>query len=159
METSDLNRRLTGEITLGKVLESIGRNRHYYVGRKLEKFNIGRGEYKILIELYIQEGCCQDDIVNILGIDKFEASKAVKALIEKGYVYKEKDKLDKRRHKLYLTDLGKSIKEEFVSVLFSTVKIMSEGISKEEQEQVLNTLIKMAENMYRESSRLRKELR
>ena len=157
MEKSDLDRRLTDELTLGKVLESIARSRQYYVGKKLEKFDLKRGEYKLLIELYIQEGCCQDDIVCILGIDKFDASKGIKSLIEKGYVFKEKDKIDKRKHKLYLTEKAKEIKDEFIGILFGTVDIMTDGVSEQEQKLVLKVLTKMAKNMYRESMILKKE--
>ena len=159
MEKSDLDRRLTDELTLGKVLESIARSRQYYVGKKLEKFDLKRGEYKLLIELYIQEGCCQDDIVCILGIDKFDASKGIKSLIEKGYVFKEKDKVDKRKHNLYLTQKAKDIKEEFIDILFGTVDIMAQGVSEEEHKMTIKVLAVMAGNMYRASALLKKENR
>ena len=157
MEKSDLDRRLTKELTLGRVLESVIKSRNYYTGKKLEKFNLKKGEYKLLIELYIQEGCCQDDIVCILGIDKFDASKGIKSLIEKDYVFKEKDKVDKRKHKLYLTQKAKDIKTEFLDVLFASTDIMTEGLSEDDKAILLRILIKVAENMYRGARTLKKE--
>ncbi|WP_297520996.1 MarR family winged helix-turn-helix transcriptional regulator [uncultured Clostridium sp.] len=157
MLNSDLDRRLTKELSFGKVLESIGRHRHYYVGKKLEKFDLKRAEYRLLIQVYIEEGCCQDDIVNNLGIDKFDASKGIKSLIEKGYILKQKDEIDKRRCRLFPTDKANEIREEFTDILVDSAGLLTEGISTEDKEVALRVMIKMAQNMYTQSCKLRAE--
>lgn len=157
MANSDLDRRLTKELGFGKVLDSINRQKQYYIGRKLEKFDLKRGEYRLLIEIYIQEGCCQDYIVNNLGIDKFDASKGIKSLIEKDYIYKKRDEIDKRKSRLYPTQKALEIKEEFTQLLTSSADILTDGLTEEEKAFALKVLIKMAENMYKEANYLRGE--
>lgn len=157
MKSSDLDKRLTNKLGFGKVLESITRHRQYYIGKKLEKFGLKKGEYRILIEVYIYEGCCQDFIANNLGIDKFDASKAIKSLIEKGYVYKKRDEFDKRKYMLYLTDKAKEIKSDFVEVLTSSAQVLTDGLTEEEKEFTLKMLIKIAENAYKQSQLIKNE--
>ncbi|MGL4762613.1 MAG: MarR family winged helix-turn-helix transcriptional regulator [Sarcina sp.] len=157
MLNSDLDRRLTKEINFGKVLESISRHRQYYVGKKIEKFDLKRAEYRLLIQVYIEEGCCQDDIVTNLGIDKFDASKGIKSLIQKDYILKQKDEIDKRKCRLFLTDKAREIREEFTNILVDSAGLLTEGVSEQEKEVTLKVLIKMAQNMYAQSCKLKLE--
>lgn len=152
----DFDRRLTKELSFGKVLEILHRHRIYYVAKKLEKFGIKKGEYRVLIQVYIEEGCCQDDIVHYLGIDKFDASKIIKSLIEKKYLTKERDVNDKRKYRLYLTQAAKDIREEFTEVLTDSAEILVQGVSEEEKKVTMRVLIKMAENAYTESQKLKR---
>lgn len=157
MINSDLDRRLTKKLGFGKVLESITRHRQYYVGKKLEKFDLKRAEYRLLIEIYIQEGCCQEYIANNLGIDKFDASKGIKSLIQKGYVDKKVDEKDRRKSRLYPTEKALAIKEEFTELLVSSAELLTEGLTEEEKDFALKVFIKMAENMYVQAQSLRNE--
>ncbi|MGL5574734.1 MAG: MarR family winged helix-turn-helix transcriptional regulator [Sarcina sp.] len=152
----DFERRLTKELSFGKVLDILYRQRMYYIAKKLEKFNINKAEYRLLIQVYIEEGCCQEQLVNYLGIDKFEASKVIKSLIEKKYLMKKKDEIDKRKHLLYLTDSAKDIKEEFIGILTDSVDILVKGVSEEEKRITMKVLVQMTENAYTESQKLRK---
>lgn len=131
----------------GKFITGIYRNNVYYIGKKLEKFNINKSEYTYLINIYNKEGICQDELVQYLNVDKYEVAKGIKSLIEKGYLYKEKDDLDKRKHRLYLTEKAKIIEEEFREVLTNTSDIIMHGFSEEERIIALDFLIRMDGNI------------
>lgn len=157
MNDSDLDRRLVSDLGFGKVLASIAKNRYYYIGKKLEKFDISKSEYRLLIEIYIAQGCCQDDIVHNLGVDKFEVAKGIKSLIEKGYIDKKKDLKDKRKCNLYASEKALKIKDQFTQILLDSSDVLTEGLTDEEKEFCLKIMIKMAKNMYQGAVKIREE--
>lgn len=139
----------------GKFITGIYRNNVYYIGKNLERFNINKSEYIYLIKVYNKEGICQDEIVNLLKVDKYEVAKGVKSLIEKGYLYKEKDEVDKRKHRLYSTDKAKEIEEYIRNVLRNMSEILTEGFNKEEKELALKILKKMDMNIREEVKKIK----
>lgn len=155
MKDSDLDRRLIEDLGFGRVLVSIARSRYYYIGKKLEKFDISKSEYKILIEVYIAEGCCQEDIVHNLGIDKFEVAKGIKSLISKEYICKQKDLQDKRKCRLYPSEKAMEIKKSFIQILLDSTEVLTEGLTEEEKKVCLEIMIKMAKNMYQGATKIK----
>lgn len=137
-------------LKFGRFVDWIYRNNAYYIGKNLEKFNLNKSEYKYLIRLYAKEGICQDDLVNMLRVDKYEVAKGVKTLIEKGYVYKEKDTEDKRKHRIYLTQKAKHIEVEFKEVLCESSAKLTNGFSDDEKIILLEMLERMTVNMLEE---------
>lgn len=148
---------LTDDISYGKYLDFINRNNAYYIGKYFEKINLNKSEYKYLIHIYIEEGICQDDLVTMLRLDKYEVAKGIKSLVTKGYVYKIKDEKDKRKHRLYLEDKAKEIKPEFINILKNSSDILINGFTENEKEMLQGFLIRMAENIYNEASKLKEK--
>lgn len=146
---------ITKEISFGKFIDRIYRNNSYYIGKNLEKYNLNKSEYKYLIRVYCEEGLCQEDIVNLLKVDKYEVAKVVKSLIEKDYIYKIRDNEDKRKYRLYLTDKAKNIKEGFTDVLSDSSSILTKNFSEKEKEIVLDLLTRMANNIYEEVEKIK----
>ncbi|GAA0736328.1 MarR family winged helix-turn-helix transcriptional regulator [Clostridium oceanicum] len=146
---------ITTRKSFGKYISVIYKNQNYYIGKYIEKYNLNRTEYKYLIQIYENEGICQDDIVNILKVDKYEVAKGVKSLIKKGYVYKEKDEIDKRKNRLYITELGNEIKSGVIEILKKTSEILTKGFKEEEKNLAFEFLLKMAENMGDEVSKIK----
>lgn len=157
MNNIDFNNGLTDGVSSGRLISIVARYHSYCLGKSLSKYNLGKGEYKCLIQIYKNEGICQEDIADILKIDKFRVAKSIKLLIEKGYIYKVKDDEDKRKHKVYPTDKALEIKEDFKKILDYNSNIMVGGFSKEERENLNKLLIKMGENLCIEAERLKKE--
>lgn len=147
--------KLTGEESFGKWIDIISRHTNFYLNKRLDKYNLNKGESKFLIQLYLKEGICQEDLVNILKTDKHEVAKGVKKLVNEGFITKEKDKDDRRINRLYLSEKSKNIKDEIISMLKDTSNILSKGFTAEEKELLYDFLIRMAENMFEESSKLK----
>ena len=146
---------ITERVSFGKFIDRIYRNNNYYVGKHLEKYNLNKSEYKYLIQIYLNEGICQDDIVNRLKVDKYEVAKGIKSLIEKGYIYKEKDNIDKRKHRLYITEKGNNIKDGFIEILRESSEILTKGFTDKEKNIALELLIRMAQNICDETMKLK----
>lgn len=157
MSTINFDNGLTEGISSGRLISIVSRYHSYCLGKRLAKFNLGRGEYKALIQIFKNEGICQDDIADILKVDKFRVAKSIKLLIEKDYVYKEKDEADKRKHKVYPTEKALNIKEDIIKILNHNSEVMVDGFSEEERETLNNLLMKMGENLCLEAEKIKKD--
>jgi DNA-binding MarR family transcriptional regulator len=139
---------LSKKISYGKVIDQITRSNAYYIGKRLEKHNLNKSEYKYLIQIYNKEGICQEDLATILKCEKHEVAKGIKALVDKGYLYKEKDKDDKRRYKIYLEEKAKIARDSIVDVLEESSDIMTKGFTETEKDTLIELLLRMSENMH-----------
>lgn len=61
----------------------------------------------MISQLICGDGITQDEIVNDLGIDKGAVTRIIKSLIDKGLIEKNRDKVDKRCNRVFLTEKGK----------------------------------------------------
>ena len=80
------------------------------------------------------------------GINFIELTKAVKKLIEAGYINKEQDEKDKREYKLYPTKKALEVYDLIITEENRNIDICMEGLTKKEREVVENLLEKMSEN-------------
>ena len=81
----------------------------------------------------------------MLFIDKAITTKSIKSLEKKGFLIRKMCEKDKRAKKLYLTDKGRTDKEQIFLLLEKWVDFITEGIDKETQNIVFKELQFMAE--------------
>lgn len=145
---------ITDNDSTGKYIDIISRYLFYYIYKQVEPYNLQKHQYKVLIELYHNEGICQEDLVDSLKLRKADVAKAIKKLIEIDYVRKEKDCKDKRIHHLYVTEKGLEIKNHIISILTESSKILTQNISNEELEITKKVMKQMSENIYKASTNM-----
>lgn len=132
---------------IGKYISQIYRKGRISIGKGLEEYNIGQGQFMFLLELYIEDGRNQEDLAEVLKIDKGTTARAIKKLEENEFVMREKDEHDKRFNRVYLTEKGKNIKDNIYFVLDQWDKKMSEQLNEEEREQLIKLLSKVCSNI------------
>ena len=132
---------------IGKYISQIYRKGRIFIGRGLEEYNIGQGQFMFLLELYIEDGRNQEELAEVLKIDKGTTARAIKKLEENGFIRREKDEKDKRSNKVYLTKEGKEMKGNILFVLNQWDKKMSEQLDEEERELMINLLRKVCSNI------------
>ncbi|TDT72322.1 MarR family transcriptional regulator [Hypnocyclicus thermotrophus] len=134
---------------LTKEISHLSRDIDLYLSKKLEKYKIGSGQFKILINIKKNEGICQDKLAEKLGIDKTTITKAIKKLIEKKYVKREKNKIDKRYYKLYIGEEGEKIYPEIKNIFNEiNIKLML-NFSEKEKEIFFDFIKKINKNLER----------
>jgi len=134
------------EVSIGRYINMIGRKLHIYNSRNLKKYDIGAGKHPFLMEIYHNEGICQERLSKILNVDKTTCTKALKKLMEKGYIEKIKGE-DRRFYKLFLTPKGKNIIPEIEKILKNASTILSTEIEKSDKEKMIILLDKMLNNI------------
>ena len=144
---------ITGNVSIGKYIDVTSRYLFHYVYKKIAPYNIQRHQFKVLIELYNKEGIYQENIVDTLKIRKSEVAKAIKKLMDNGYIYKVKNPKNKKYHNLYLTEKGILIKPKLVDILIESNKVLTQKISEEDLEVTKRVLKQMSNNIYEETNK------
>ncbi|WP_018248629.1 MarR family winged helix-turn-helix transcriptional regulator [Orenia marismortui] len=142
---------------IGRYISMAYRSNVTLLNKKLSNYGIGRGEYPFLIALYKKEGICQKSLCDFYNIDKAAAGRAIKKLVDKGFIIKKTDPHDKRRQLLYLTPKSKDFKKEFIGILKSNEKKMKKDLTEEEIEVFLKVIKKICFNLGVESTPLKEE--
>lgn len=134
--------------SFGKYISAIDRGSQSLINKKLEGINIGCGQHGFLYVISKNEGISQKELSEKLKIGKATTAKAIKNLMKRGYIKREKDENDKRFYKLYLTELGKEASPLVSSIFQELTGIYSDGFTEEENAEVLKILKKILDNVY-----------
>ena len=133
--------------SVGKYISIIHRTGSSFLSKEFSNFNIGSGQYMYLIHLYKNDGLSQEELTEILNIDKGTTAKSIKKLETEGFVMRVKDKNDKRINRVYLTPKALEIKDEFLSSINAWENTLTSNLSYAEKEQALTLLKKITYNI------------
>ena len=133
--------------SVGKYISIIHRTGSSFLSKEFSKFNIGSGQYMYLIHLYKNDGLSQEELTEILNIDKGTTAKSIKKLETEGFVMRVKDKNDKRINRVYLTPKALEIKDEFLSSINAWENTLTSNLSYAEKAQALTLLKKITYNI------------
>lgn len=132
---------------MGGYISYLYRMSQCYVNKKLEPYHIGSGQFHYLLILYKKDGISQEYLSEEFKIDKATTGRAIKKLVEEGYVNRIRDPEDKRSYKIYLTQKGHSIKLVIMKVLKEWNDLLLEDIDEEEKQAGILVLQKMFKNI------------
>ncbi|CZT56342.1 MarR family winged helix-turn-helix transcriptional regulator [Solibaculum mannosilyticum] len=117
-----------------------------YFARQLRPWDVGAGMHPFLIELGRTPGISQDELSMVMHVDKGTTARAVRKLIEQGFVSREVNPEDRRAYRLYLTSRGR----EVIPVIFSSISgwqdILLNGIEPSQREVIIEGLNRMLDN-------------
>jgi DNA-binding MarR family transcriptional regulator len=133
--------------SLGRYITTISRHLQTFINKRLEPYNIAAGQFLFFITIYHHEGLSQDELSDMVGVDKITTSKMVKKLVEKGYIRKKNNPQDRRFFRLYPTDKGREIFPIVRRILDETTEILSSGFTQKEKQQVRALLPQMLSNI------------
>lgn len=114
---------------------------------KYKEFNIQKGQHMFLTRICENPGINFVTLSNMLKVDKTTTTKAVKKLIEVGYLNKERDENDKREYKLTPTKKALQVYELLIQEENTQIDICFKNFSKEEKEMATKLVKKMSENI------------
>ena len=75
--------------------------------RQLGPLELGHGRYLYLFGLYIADGRKQQELADIIGIDKAAVTRALARLERNGYIRRTADERDGRATRVFLTPKGR----------------------------------------------------
>lgn len=100
----------------------------------------------ILFALLNNEKLTMKELAEKIDKDKSTVTVLVNKLIEQGYALKTRDVEDSRVVFVTLTEKGKELKPMFDSISQNLLSVVYKGISQNEREELLKTLIKIKNN-------------
>jgi len=133
--------------SIGRLISILYRIGQNHMGKKLEPYGIGSGQFAFLAELYAKDGVNQEDFACRLHCDKATVSRAMQHLEQNGYVKRKKSEDDGRVNLVFLTDKALDFKKHFFEILWGWTEILAVGFSSEERELIISLLTRFVENV------------
>lgn len=141
-----MSRPASAETSLGRWISIIHRYGQSYLEKQCSGLDIGYGHIAFISALSWRESLSQEELSEVLSIDKTTTARAIKTLVELGYVSRSTDPADKRIYHLSLTPKVRSIIPLIKESLKTWSEVLSGGFSGDERELVLGLLKRMSEN-------------
>ena len=114
---------------------------------KYKEFNLQKGQYLFITRICENPGINFIELSNMLKVDKTTTTKAVKKLIEIGYINKEQDENYKRSYKLTPTEKALEIYEKIIKEEAKQLEISFRGFSEEQKKLCTDLVEKMSKNI------------
>lgn len=135
---------MEGNKQFGDLIVEVHKKTKTVTEQRLKSLGLGMGQLHVLMLFYTKPGesFSQNELVNILQIDKGNISRNIHKLVEKNYL--STTQADQRRYAL--TDLGFEIKKQIMTTFIELQSIITKGISEEALETTISTLKKISNN-------------
>jgi len=130
-----------------KLNNKIFRTTQVYLDKVLKKYDLSSGCYPYLLKLMENEGISQNKISIEIGYDKAMSARTITKLIKLGYLNREKDELDSRAYKLYLTEKAKIIIPKVLREIHKLVHLITLDLNDEEKLSTIDSLSKILYNL------------
>lgn len=130
----------------GRVLSCIHRHTGMYLHKTFADWGLGSGSHHFILLLARRDGLTQQEMTDMLRMDKANTARAIKKLVANGYVVKQQDSADHRAVHIFLTDKGRALIPELRRVLCEWSAVLTEGFSEAEKAETERLLTRMAEN-------------
>ena len=133
--------------SLGFLLGDVSRLVRMRFDQRARDLDLTRAQWRVLAQLRRREGINQRALADILDIENITLTRHIDRLELKGLVERRSDPKDRRARTLHLKDKTKSVLSEMRSLSEQTREEALTGISPEQAEQLIDTLLKIKENM------------
>lgn len=131
-----------------RMITLLARKSQMYIGAAFKhKYNISVAEQPFFMALQKCEGATQEELTEMVCVDKAVTTRVVKTLEEKGFLIREKDMKDRRQNRIYPTPMTRKLETAVQKELLTFNDAVTRGISKEELEIVQKALAKMEANL------------
>ncbi|MGL4912973.1 MAG: MarR family winged helix-turn-helix transcriptional regulator [Romboutsia sp.] len=128
---------------IGKYISQLYRKGSSFISKELNELGIGSGQVMFLLELYRQDGRSQEELSEVLHIDKGTTARAIKKLEEEGFLVRKKDEMDKRAYKVSLTQKSKDLKQNIFNVMLNWEDNITSKLTEEEVDMMIMLLKKI----------------
>lgn len=132
------------DISVGNYISIFYRIGVSYLSKKYEKYNIGFGQYQFLITLYFENGLSQDELTKRVCVDKATTARAINKLKDLGYVTVNVDSIDKRVHRVMLTEKALSIQDDVLEIVQDWENTLLNSLTEEDKETIQGMFKKVA---------------
>ncbi len=104
--------------TISQKMQKIGRLGIAYAKERVKDPELSTVQYKVCVTVYNNPGLSQDSVSRDLGMDKSSIAKLISKLMSIDVIYRNTNPKDRREYKLFLTEKGLALTEEFLCYMF-----------------------------------------
>jgi DNA-binding MarR family transcriptional regulator len=113
---------------------------------KSSNLDLTKEQMIVLKKLHDSDGLNQNDLAFLTLRNKSSLTRLLAKMESKNYILRKQSPTDKRVNNVFLTDLGKETFYKTKPVIKEMITTMELGISKEEKDQMIQTLKKVETN-------------
>lgn len=111
------------------------------------QYGISIAQWRVLVWLKVQPGVSAQFIADQAFMDKATTSRAINALVERGFVMREQDCRDQRRNRHTLTDEGMRVLEALLPQAQAWEAQLLDALSSEERKQLVTIMGKLEQRL------------
>ena len=131
----------------GFILHDVARLMRQGYDRRMKTLGLTRSQWWVLTNLYRNEGVTQSELAQILEIDKPSLGRLLDRMESNGWVTREDDPKDRRVKRVLLTQEVNPAMKRMRAAAADLREEALTGISKEEQDRLVDTLLKLKVNL------------
>lgn len=132
---------------ISKRITFLARKSQSCIGSALSKYNITTAEYPFFMAIQYNKGLTQEELTEIVCVDKAATARAVRSMEEKGFLIRVQDERDRRQNRIYATEKTMQLADAVNSELLRFNDLLTQGISAENVDIILAGLQKMEQNV------------
>ena len=135
------------EYKIARILNYIVNRNRNNITNDLKHESLTHAEARIILILSHQGCLTQDELAQIMYIDKSAVTRILQKMMDKEFVSKRREKKDRRFQYIELTEKGTQMKERVMRVFDEHNNQMMHGISEEEEIELRTVLEKIGQNI------------
>ncbi|MCA9970333.1 MAG: MarR family transcriptional regulator [Anaerolineales bacterium] len=114
---------------------------------RLNEIGLYAGQEAILLHLIQHDGLSQTELAQALGVEAPTVTKSLARLVKAGYVRRQRDPVDGRIWRVYITPQGRKLEQAIRAIWTEIEAQVSSGLSDTEQIVVKRLLAQMLANL------------
>lgn len=130
-------------LELFRLIGSISRRATREVNQRVKEYGLDNNLFLYLLRIFENPGLTQYELIQLVEIDKTTMSRALKKLLDMGYIRKEIDLENKNFKKLFPTDRAIGIQKEIAQIESQYVDDRLADLSASEREELAMILLKI----------------
>ena len=132
---------------LSRDLLRVSRKAQRCAGIVAKKYGISIAEEPFFMAVTVHDGATQEELTELVGVDKTMTTRVIHALMQKGLVEKISDPNDRRRNRIYQTENMKAIRTSVSSELLSLNQIITAEIDGDALDTFMGVLSALEDNI------------
>jgi DNA-binding MarR family transcriptional regulator len=114
---------------------------------EFKEFDLTKGQYLYLVRICENPGIIQEQVAEMIKVDRTTAARAIKRLEMNGFIEKKEDQHNKKIKKLHPTEKGEKVYPFIIRENDHSHDVALEGLSEQEAETFLEQLVKVRKNI------------
>ncbi len=107
---------------IGWLVTDVARMMRTVFDRRVRTLGLTRPQWLALIRLKRRPGCSQSELADMMEIEKAPLGRIVDRMVEKGWIERRPEPMDRRINRIYLTDRGERVYAVISPISVTTVE-------------------------------------
>lgn len=139
--------------SFGFFIQDVSRLMRRDFNRRVQALGLTQAQWQILVRLTYMEGARQSQLAEVLDMQPISVGRLIDRMEASGWVERKPDPEDRRAINLYLTDKAEPILELMWAHAAETRKMAIAGLSKADQDKLLEIMQLMRANLMNNESK------